>query len=452
MANKTHWPEQEQQEPANQIKDLAEESDNLIKEEFRKYLLSERLKSAPQYMSVLENRVREYIQRLIDPEANSIYSYTTSEDVAKCIQILENSDEFNIANERSSGLMHAALQRYLSFICIHEMENKDIARPNKLKDIVLSFEEEGEGFVAARKFEACEMRRKVPKTSIPDKSDPGLISYLPKLFKKRASNDTVYSSVFSPAEVKRESHFLINVFLHLQDETETAISMAKEADSFATRRGYRPLPCKMSKGDKVDIQLSILGKTRLFFENQSIIWEGVIKSCSFDYYIPNELDEKELCCSAAIKVNGTPIGEMKFITQIVEQPITRNPKVISQPYEKIFISYAHQDEKTVRHYAKAYQLLHRDVFFDRDYLKAGDVFSQEIEKYIKSADLFILFWSKNAAKSEYVQKEVDLALPRAFPQIKPYDKAKLRFSPVSINPKAELPAKLKETYHFEVIS
>lgn len=430
---------------------MEEKTDNPIKEKFRLYL-SERLKSASNYMSVLDRRVSEYIRRLVDPNADSIFYYTTSEDVEKCIMILEASDEFNMANERSHGLMHAALQQYLSFIYIDEMGNKDVARPNKLTDIVLSYEEANEAIAFAGEVVAYEMRRKKLKTSIPVKSDLGLISYLPKLFKKRASNDTIYSSVFSPAEVKRDSHFLVSVFLHSQNDTETVISMAKEADSFATRRGYRPLPCKLSEGDKVDIQLSIMGKTRLFFEQQTITWPGSITSCSFDYYVPSELVENNLCCSVVIKVNGAPIGEMRFIVEIVEQPTARNPKVFTQPYEKIFISYAHQDEEIVKNFAKAYELIHRDVFFDRDYLKAGDIFSEEIEKYIKDADVFILFWSENAAKSEYVQKELALALPRAFPQIKPYEKAKLRISPLSINPYAEPPANMKETYHFEKVS
>ena len=448
MANKTHWSQQEHEGLVNQINDVAEKPNNSLKEEFRIYL-SERLKSASRYMSVLDNRVREYIRRLVDPQADSIFSYTTTTDVEKCIKKLEDSDEFNIANEKSNGLMHAALQQYSSFICIHETENKDSARPNNLKDTDLPFDEEDDLSVSAAATNVCCYEQKKPKR--PKVAEPHLLSYLPKLLKKRTKNNTVYSSIFSPAEVRPDSHFVVNVFLHLQDDAETVISMAEEADRFAARRGYRPLPCKLSVGDKVDIQLSIMGKTQLFFENQAIIWEGVITSCSFDYYIPNELEEKELCCSAVIKVNGTPIGEMKFITQIVEEPITRYPKVISQPWEKIFISYAHQDEKTVRHYAKAYQLLRRDVFFDRDYLKAGDIFSQEIESYIKKADVFILFWSENAAKSAYVQKELALALPRAYPQTQPIEKAKLSIYPMSIEPRAELPSDMKNIYNFEMI-
>ncbi len=87
-------------------------------------------------------------------------------------------------------------------------------------------------------------------------------------------------------------------------------------------------------------------------------------------------------------------------------------------------------------------------FFDRKYLKAGDVFPQVIQDYINTADLFILCWSENASKSEYVQKERLQALERAFPQVKPKQEAKLRIYPMSIEPRAELPSDMKDNYHF----
>ncbi len=92
-----------------------------------------------------------------------------------------------------------------------------------------------------------------------------------------------------------------------------------------------------------------------------------------------------------------------------------------------------------------------DYFFDRDYLKAGDIFPLEIEKYINSADLFILCWSENAANSDYVQKERNQALDRAYPKVKPYEKAPLSICPLSIEPRAEIPEDMKSIYNFEQI-
>ncbi len=87
-------------------------------------------------------------------------------------------------------------------------------------------------------------------------------------------------------------------------------------------------------------------------------------------------------------------------------------------------------------------------FFDRDYLKTGDIFPQVIQDYINSADLFVLFWSKNASMSDYVEKERAQALKLAYPQVKPLQKAKLSIYPMSIEPRAELPGDMKGYYHF----
>jgi len=87
-------------------------------------------------------------------------------------------------------------------------------------------------------------------------------------------------------------------------------------------------------------------------------------------------------------------------------------------------------------------------FFDRKYLKVGDVFPKVIQDYINSADLFILCWSENASNSEYVQKERLLALERAYPQVQPEQAAKLRIYPMNIEPHAELPSDMKNYYHF----
>lgn len=262
--------------------------------------------------------------------------------------------------------------------------------------------------------------------------------------------DVVYSSIFSPAEVKRKSYMLIQVFLHLPEESEEVLALAQEAQKNAERRGH-PLQCKLKHGDKVDISLNISGEKLLHSEKKSVSWFGVKTNCTFSYYVPKDIEDEELLCVAILSVNGAPIGEMQFVTKIVETPRSFHPEVYTRKYNKIFISYAHQDESKVKFIAQTCKAVGIDYFFDRDYLKAGDIFPLEIEKYINSADLFILCWSKNAAKSDYVQKERNLALDRAYPKVKPYEKAPLSICPLSIEPRAEIPEDMKSVYNFEQI-
>ncbi len=283
------------------------------------------------------------------------------------------------------------------------------------------------------------------KTFFP-KSDRINASLWSKIFGKKYLN--VYSSIFAPAEVKRKSHLQVQVYLHLYEESEKVKSLAQESDKNAERRDYIPLSLKLKKGDKVDVEFNVYGETCLASERKSIIWQGSFTKRSFDYFVPKDIDVEELSCVALLSVNGVPIGEMRFITRLFETPRQLNPEIIAHKYSKVFISYSHQDESKVKFLHEGLELGSVPHFFDRKYLKAGDVFPQVIQDYINSADLFILCWSENASKSEYVQKERLQALERAFPQVQPENAAKLRIYPMNIEPRAELPIDMKNYYHF----
>lgn len=275
-------------------------------------------------------------------------------------------------------------------------------------------------------------------------------SGLNKLCSKR-EKQSVYSSIFAPSEVKRATHMLVQVYLHLPKETEKVQTFAQEADKNAERRDYIPLQCKLKKGDTVDVLMNIYSESILMSDKKSVVWQGSFTKCSFDFFVPRDIDVEELSCMAMVCVNGTPVGEMRFITQVVEKPRQLNPEIISRQYHKIFISYAHQDEPKVEQMARAYKAQGVEYFFDRHYLQPGDVFPTKIREFIDSADLFILCWSANAANSDYVELERKRALERAYPRVKPIENAPLRIYPMSIEPRAELPDDMRDTYNFEII-
>ena len=260
----------------------------------------------------------------------------------------------------------------------------------------------------------------------------------------------VYSSIFAPAEVKRKSHLQVQVYLHLYEESEKVKSLANESDKNAERRDYIPLSLKLRNGDKVDVEFNVYGETRLMSERKSIIWQGSFTKCSFDYFVPKDIDVDELSCEANLSVNGAMIGDMRFITQIVNAPRNLNPGILSHRFNKIFISYAHQDAQQIKLLALAYKAQGVDYFYDRDSLAPGDIYEEKIFDYIDTSDLFVLCWSKNAAASDYVTKEKGRALLRAYPQLNQKD-ATLKICPISIEPRADLPSEMKEIYNFEII-
>ena len=301
-----------------------------------------------------------------------------------------------------------------------------------------------------------ELEAKMAQVQICEKHIEGFIQQKNNLEKGLAvleeqnKYNEVYSSIFAPAEVKRKSHLQVQVYLHLYEESEKVKSLAQESDKNAERRGYIPLSLKLKKGDKVDVEFNVYGETRLASERKSIIWQGSFTKCSFDYFVPKNLDVDELSCEANLFVNGAMIGEMRFITKIVDAPRNLNSEILSHRFNRIFISYAHQDANQIKLLALAYKAQGVDYFYDRDSLAPGDVYEEKIFDYIDSSDLFVLCWSKNAAASDYVAKEKGRALLRAYPHLSQRD-ATLKIYPISIEPRAELPSDMKKVYNFEVI-
>lgn len=296
--------------------------------------------------------------------------------------------------------------------------------------------------------------KKSPKTYMPDVEDTYndyeslKRSIWLKIFGRKKNyvlEDVVYSSIFAPAEVRPKSHMLVQVYLHLFEETEKIKTLAQESDKNAERRDYIPLQCKLKKGDKVDVQLNIYGEKLLMSDKKSVVWQGSFTKCSFDYFVPKDIDVDALSCVAFLSVNSVPVGEMRFITRIVKSPRKLNPEIIAHKYNKVFISYSHQDESKVKFLHEGLELGSVPHFFDRKYLKAGDIFPRVIQDYINSADLFVLCWSENAAQREYVKKERIQALERAYPKVLD---GELSIYPMSIEPRAELPSDMKDNYHF----
>lgn len=263
--------------------------------------------------------------------------------------------------------------------------------------------------------------------------------------------EKVNSSIFAPSEAKRGDYMMVQVFLYKDDEERAVACKAADVDSDARRQNYTPLSVKLKDGDRVKAKLTMSGKGIEVDEPiEEMIWQGHYTDCQFGVFVPEDYKLFSMMGTVMLAINDIPCGRMMFKTKIVSQPQKLYAKIESKAFQKIFISYSHKDEATVKYFAKAFQAQGVDYFFDRHYLKAGDVYPLKIKEYINSADLFILCWSKNAAESDYVQLERQQALALAFPQ-KDMEQATLSIHPISIEPYADYPSDMKEVYNFEEI-
>lgn len=88
-----------------------------IKEQFRSFLSRQKSESTSNsYTSTLDNAVRQWVNKEVDAHADSVFSYTSAEDVRLCIDMLNASPEYVEENDRKHHSMSAALNQYLHFI------------------------------------------------------------------------------------------------------------------------------------------------------------------------------------------------------------------------------------------------------------------------------------------------------------------------------------------------
>lgn len=92
-------------------------NDGSIKEQFRAFLAKQKSESTVNgYTSTLDSAIRRMIKQDVDAQADSIFSYTTVEDVQICIDLLKETSDFRKENARRHNGLTAALNQYLKFV------------------------------------------------------------------------------------------------------------------------------------------------------------------------------------------------------------------------------------------------------------------------------------------------------------------------------------------------
>ena len=94
-----------------------------IREQFWNFLHQTKAEgTANSYVSTLDNAVRKWVNQEVDERADSVYAYTTAEDVRLCIDMLNASPDYVAENARKHNSMSAALNQYLKFV--EELEER----------------------------------------------------------------------------------------------------------------------------------------------------------------------------------------------------------------------------------------------------------------------------------------------------------------------------------------
>jgi len=239
--------------------------------------------------------------------------------------------------------------------------------------------------------------------------------------------DWVECSIFAPPMSSPGESIMIQVFAHLNEQSQEVLIQAIQYDEDAKKRGSKNLATKIKRGTELMFDLVI---PTLIVKNpvESLIWNGRSESVQFFVQVPEDHQEQNIIGTLTVSQDSVPIGHIHFklsITRNVKKIENQNIGEEAKRYNRAFISYAEEDLNEV--ISKVQMLSHLSISFFQDVLnlKPGDRWEQKLYKHIDDCDVFFLFWSTNAKKSEWVRKEANYALDRKKgvdvnpPEIKP---------------------------------
>jgi hypothetical protein len=204
----------------------------------------------------------------------------------------------------------------------------------------------------------------------------------------------------------------VQVFAHLPEEADDARAIATELDVAARRRAFRTLEARVPEGARLDFELRLPG---LDVDDPvaALTWRRRTEAVQFGVHVPADAATGTVIGTVSIGRDGLPLGHVKFALAIDAAASPSEPEPQGEDarrYRVAFVSYSSHDRDEVLRRVQMLQVAGLRTFQDVLDLRPGEVWSEWIEQSIREADVFLLFWSSRAKRSEWVRREVDYAL------------------------------------------
>jgi hypothetical protein len=205
---------------------------------------------------------------------------------------------------------------------------------------------------------------------------------------------------------------MIDVWAFLEQQRRHMVERAREEASGEAIRIKSKGPIRVARGMILTVRLRV-DHLILHDAEDTVLWEGEIGNASFAVTVPEDAHEGTQQGTALVYVEGLRIARIDFGVSIGRGVSdVRLIPAQEKRCRKAFASYASADRDAVL--ARVQGILKAapqlDVFLDVLTLRSGDDWQKELWRVIPLSDVFYLFWSGNAAKSVWVEREWRCAL------------------------------------------
>ncbi len=273
---------------------------------------------------------------------------------------------------------------------------------------------------------------------------------------RKTLDETVHFTLTSPQYIQPGSSFIVDLWAHIDADRDEVLKRARMAASRRELNIKSKGPLKIERGTSIQALLTIDGML-IDQPADSILWTGEIGSASFPVHAPANLQpgsrngrvelfvnsQRIACINFTIEVRRKAAGifrqALMMFSRTGPTPVTSLPAE-EERHRKAFASYASADRNEVISIIRGMEIQapSLEVFIDVEKLRPGDDWEHKLMQVIPTYDVFYLFWSYPASKSEWVDKEWRYALKSRGENF--IDPVPLDF-PDNVPPPAELDSK-----------
>jgi HEAT repeat protein len=221
-------------------------------------------------------------------------------------------------------------------------------------------------------------------------------------------------SVTAPRTVVPASRFVLAVWVHRGGDSV----VLRHAQSMASGKpitAQTKLALQIPDRSVLEVVIDLPG-FQLDEESDTMYWDGgtdPIGNCTFGVTVPPDAAFGTHLGKASLWLSGLRIAKLDFALEVgAEGTGVQDMTVDEHQARTAFASYASEELSQVLARIQGMQkvLPDLDIFLDIVSLRSGEDWKNRLSHEIADRDLFLLFWSLAASRSQWVQREWQTAL------------------------------------------
>ncbi|HEX6730020.1 MAG TPA: protein kinase [Pyrinomonadaceae bacterium] len=242
-------------------------------------------------------------------------------------------------------------------------------------------------------------------------------------------DEGVQFTVYAPEKIRPEKNYSLLAFAHLTkrrddadpDEPDPLEEVKKQAARLLgeQQEDYRdtkdsseqPVP----RGGELTIVPVIKGIT-FNPPSRSFTWRKSVHREEFDLIASDAVDGQTLRGSMTVFLGSVVIADVRLTISVDSLATAANERIsleqarTARRVRQVFASYSRKDEQVVAELAHVAPLFGTRFLLDRTHLEPGEDRVEGVQRLIRDADVFQLFWSTNSMRTPEIADEIRYAI------------------------------------------